>query len=74
MVPLRDIQAAASAGRMCAHEHTHGPSSRAVKELLRRAADAFPGGGHTLGSDEVPSSYIPDPNAPSDPTSPTSSR
>lgn len=26
----------------------------------------FTGGGHTLGSDEVPSEYIPDPDAPSD--------
>jgi UBX domain-containing protein 1 len=25
---------------------------------------AFSGGGHTLGSDEVDSTYIPDPNAP----------
>jgi UBX domain-containing protein 1 len=47
-----------------------------VKNLLRRAAEAgppsdaaqqgssaFSGGGHRLGSDEVESSYIPDPNA-----------
>ncbi|KAJ7769357.1 hypothetical protein B0H16DRAFT_1452559 [Mycena metata] len=88
MVPLRDIQAAASAGRMCAHvdedgeeeeEHTHGPSSRAVKELLRRAAEtsacraaltpsasqssAFPGGGHTLLR-RGPQQLHPRPNAP----------
>jgi len=47
-----------------------------VRDLLRRAAEAgpppaapersshvFSGGGHTLGSDEVESTYIPDPNA-----------
>ncbi|KAJ7769377.1 hypothetical protein B0H16DRAFT_1715842 [Mycena metata] len=62
-----------------------GLSTRAARELLRRAAEsnlrlarrlalaspsaspAFSGGGHTLGSDEVPSTYIPDPNAPEDP-------
>ncbi|KAF5347729.1 hypothetical protein D9756_010227 [Leucocoprinus leucothites] len=53
-----------------------------VRELLRRAAEGggaapqepqssggfrvFSGGGHTLGSDEVDSSYIPDPNAPAE--------
>ncbi|KAF7760839.1 hypothetical protein Agabi119p4_10248 [Agaricus bisporus var. burnettii] len=51
-----------------------------VRELLRRAAErspsdaeepstsggfsVFSGGGHTLGSDDVPSTYIADPNAP----------
>ncbi|KAJ7032813.1 hypothetical protein C8F04DRAFT_1040214 [Mycena alexandri] len=62
-----------------------GPSSQAVRQLLRRAAEtsasraalartapgqstAFSGGGHTLGSDEVESTYIPDPNAPADPS------
>lgn len=49
-----------------------------VRELLRRAAEGgaapqeprstggfrvFSGGGHTLGSDEVPSTYVADPNA-----------
>jgi len=47
-----------------------------IREILRRAAEAGPpptvtaavstvfrGGGHTLGSDEVESTYIPDPNA-----------
>ncbi|KXN82359.1 UBX domain-containing protein 1 [Leucoagaricus sp. SymC.cos] len=51
-----------------------------VQELLRRAAESgaapreerttgfrvFSGGGHTLGSDEVASSYVPDPNAQTD--------
>ncbi|KAJ6449431.1 hypothetical protein C8R47DRAFT_1171630 [Mycena vitilis] len=54
------------------------PGGEIVQELLRRAAEtgarpaplepaagsAFIGGGHTLGSDEVESTYIPDPNAP----------
>lgn len=46
-----------------------------VRQILRRAAqaprpeeplprNAFFGPGHTLGSDEVPSSFIPDPNSP----------
>jgi UBX domain-containing protein 1 len=54
------------------------PGGNVVKNLLRRAAEAgppasaipstsraFSGGGHTLGSDEVESSFIPDPDAPS---------
>ncbi|PFH49148.1 hypothetical protein AMATHDRAFT_5121 [Amanita thiersii Skay4041] len=55
------------------------PGGDMVRELLRRAAESSPtsgppssthrsttftGGGHTLGSDDVPSTYIPDPNAP----------
>jgi len=54
------------------------PGGDAVQDILRRAAEAGPppvavgettrssffGGGHTLGSDEVESAYIPDPNAP----------
>ncbi|KAG6887996.1 hypothetical protein C0995_011101 [Termitomyces sp. Mi166 len=51
------------------------PGGDLVQDLLRRAAEANPardassrsgafhGGGHTLGSDEVESTYIPDPNA-----------
>ncbi|KAF8953673.1 hypothetical protein BDZ97DRAFT_1871242 [Flammula alnicola] len=52
------------------------PGGNMVRDLLRRAAQAgppvetparpsgaFTGGGHTLGSDEVESSYIPDPSA-----------
>ncbi|ESK91829.1 p47 protein isoform c [Moniliophthora roreri MCA 2997] len=50
------------------------PGGNMVRDLLRRAAErgpppertqagAFAGGGHTLGSDEVESSFIPDPNA-----------
>ncbi|KAF8152265.1 hypothetical protein B0H34DRAFT_724522 [Crassisporium funariophilum] len=52
------------------------PGGDMVRDLLRRAAQAgapeaaparpsgaFGGGGHTLGSDEVESSYIPDPTA-----------
>ncbi|KDQ58127.1 hypothetical protein JAAARDRAFT_34938 [Jaapia argillacea MUCL 33604] len=55
------------------------PGGDLVRNLLRRAAEAgpppgmanpgaaqhgiFAGGGHTLGSDEVESTYIPDPNA-----------
>lgn len=55
------------------------PGGEAVQDILRRAAEAGPppvaigegrrnvfhGGGHTLGSDDVESTYIPDPNAPS---------
>ncbi|KAJ7186541.1 hypothetical protein C8R46DRAFT_980802, partial [Mycena filopes] len=54
-----------------------GPSGGLVRQLLRRAAEcassssgggagsiAFTGGGHTLGSDEIASTYIPDPTAP----------
>ncbi|GBE88893.1 UBX domain-containing protein [Sparassis crispa] len=56
------------------------PGGDIVRDLLRRAAEAgpppevesgphvhssvFTGGGHTLGSDEVESVYVPDPNAP----------
>ncbi|KAJ7910553.1 hypothetical protein B0H13DRAFT_1714283 [Mycena leptocephala] len=53
------------------------PGGEIVRDLLRRAAEAgaatplaargsgpFSGGGHTLGSDEVPSTYVPDPNDP----------
>ncbi|KAF9466781.1 hypothetical protein BDZ94DRAFT_1306004 [Collybia nuda] len=56
------------------------PGGNLVRDLLRRAAErgpppeaatsqsnAFLGGGHTLGSDDVPSAFIPDPNAPTDP-------
>ncbi|KAJ3488583.1 hypothetical protein NLI96_g2731 [Meripilus lineatus] len=52
------------------------PGGNLVRDLLRRAAEsgpptgpapprstAFSGGGHTLGSDEVESTYVPDPNA-----------
>ncbi|KAI0808279.1 hypothetical protein C8Q74DRAFT_1232451 [Fomes fomentarius] len=54
------------------------PGGNLVRDLLRRAAEAGPptepgtsaprartfvGGGHILGSDEVESSYVPDPNA-----------
>ncbi|KJA16623.1 hypothetical protein HYPSUDRAFT_193049 [Hypholoma sublateritium FD-334 SS-4] len=52
------------------------PGGNMVRDLLRRAAQAgpaletptrrsgaFSGGGHTLGSDEVDSSFIPDPSA-----------
>jgi len=56
------------------------PGGHVVRDLLRRAAEAgpppgapgpaapgsnfFSGGGHVLGSDEVESSYVPDPDAP----------
>ncbi|KAJ7112976.1 hypothetical protein C8R44DRAFT_710777 [Mycena epipterygia] len=54
------------------------PGGDIVRDLLRRAAEtgaapaplapargtAFIGGGHTLGSDEVESAFIPDPHAP----------
>jgi len=52
------------------------PGGDMVRDLLRRAAEAgpppgppvrsniFTGGGHRLGSDEEPSAYIPDPDAP----------
>ncbi|KAH7925749.1 SEP-domain-containing protein [Leucogyrophana mollusca] len=54
------------------------PGGNMVRDILRRAAEAgpppvpqgtapsgsfFTGGGHTLGSDEVESTFIPDPNA-----------
>ncbi|KAJ7769368.1 SEP-domain-containing protein [Mycena metata] len=43
-------------------------ASRAALALASPStSSAFSGGGHTLGSDEVPSTYIPDPNAPEDP-------
>ncbi|KAJ7668910.1 hypothetical protein B0H17DRAFT_989958 [Mycena rosella] len=58
-----------------------GPSGHlpVVRDLLRRAAEtgaaptplartgAFSGSGHTLGSDDVPSAFVPDPTAPVDP-------
>ncbi|KAJ7479827.1 hypothetical protein FB451DRAFT_165180 [Mycena latifolia] len=54
-----------------------GPGGHMVRDLLRRAAEtgaapaplapargtAFSGGGHTLGSDDVDSAFIPDPHA-----------
>lgn len=57
------------------------PGGDLVRDLLRRAAEAGPptetsgpsrsstfrGGGHTLGSDEVESQFIPDPSAPAEP-------
>jgi len=57
------------------------PGGDLVRDLLRRAAEAGPppevsgpsrssafrGGGHTLGSDEVDSQYIPDPTAVAEP-------
>ncbi|KAJ6629896.1 hypothetical protein B0H10DRAFT_1985755 [Mycena sp. CBHHK59/15] len=63
------------------------PGGDMVRDLLRRAAEtsrapaplvpargsAFFGGGHTLGSDEVESAYIPDPNA-SDPSTAPATR
>ncbi|KAG1745085.1 uncharacterized protein EDB91DRAFT_1122372 [Suillus paluster] len=52
------------------------PGGRLVREILKQAAEAgmapppearragpFSGAGHTLGSDEVESAYVPDPNA-----------
>ncbi|KAG7087352.1 hypothetical protein E1B28_013327 [Marasmius oreades] len=51
------------------------PGGNVVRDLLRRAAErgpppeqrprttAFSGGGHTLGSDDVQSSFVPDPNS-----------
>jgi len=39
-------------------------------ELERTSrSSAFSGGGYTLGSDEVESTYVPDPNGPADPGS-----
>ncbi|KAG8697581.1 hypothetical protein FRC09_007771, partial [Ceratobasidium sp. 395] len=40
-------------------------SSSAAPETREPSSNVFSGGGHTLGSDEVESTYIPDPNAPS---------
>jgi len=58
-------------------ERPGGPpgANNVVRDILRRAAQAprseepaprsaFSGSGHTLGSDEVPSSFVPDPNSP----------
>lgn len=56
------------------------PGGRLVRDILRQAAEGgvgplpgarkaagpFSGGGHTLGSDEVESSYVPDPTAEDD--------
>ncbi|KAJ7210997.1 SEP-domain-containing protein [Mycena rebaudengoi] len=63
------------------------PGGDLVRDLLRRAAEAgvapaqlgplpgaaFSGGGHTLGSDDVDSAYVPDPNA-IDPTTAPATR
>ncbi|KAJ7487270.1 hypothetical protein B0H11DRAFT_1861078 [Mycena galericulata] len=65
-----------------------GPGGDIVRDLLRRAAEAgaaptalqpagggaFAGGGHTLGSDEVESTFIPDPTARDPATAPVSRR
>jgi len=66
------------------------PGGDMVRDLLRRAAEAgpppdsengvtsrsgaFSGAGHTLGSDEVPSTLVPDPNAAPDPAEETAIR
>ncbi|KAF5367303.1 hypothetical protein D9757_010083 [Collybiopsis confluens] len=62
------------------------PGGNMVRDLLRRAAEAgpppvaesgsrfFTGGGHKLGSDEVESAYVPDPNAPQSQEEPTTIR
>ncbi|KAG2148891.1 hypothetical protein DEU56DRAFT_782703 [Suillus clintonianus] len=56
------------------------PGARIIRDILRQAAEGgaapppdarraagpFSGGGHTLGSDEVESAYVPDPNAEDD--------
>lgn len=36
----------------------------AATPLAARGSGPFSGGGHTLGSDDVPSTYVPDPNDP----------
>ncbi|KAF8905414.1 hypothetical protein CPB85DRAFT_1315495 [Mucidula mucida] len=71
------------------HARGNVPGGNMVRDLLRRAAEAgpalppatgssragaFAGGGHTLGSDDIESSYIPDPNAPEDPEQETAIR
>ncbi|KAF9022813.1 SEP-domain-containing protein [Hymenopellis radicata] len=71
------------------HGRGNVPGGNMVRDLLRRAAEAgpalppasgssgsgaFAGGGHTLGSDDIESSYIPDPNAPEDPEQETAIR
>ncbi|CCM00209.1 uncharacterized protein FIBRA_02237 [Fibroporia radiculosa] len=65
------------------------PGGNLVRDLLRRAAEAgppssatsdsvrstvFSGGGHTLGSDEVESQFIPDPSVPAGPEEETAIR
>ncbi|KAI0919984.1 hypothetical protein AcV5_001914 [Taiwanofungus camphoratus] len=65
------------------------PGGNLVRDLLRRAAEAgpppgspsgptrslaFSGGGHTLGSDEVDSAYVPDPSVPAEPEEETAIR
>ncbi|KAJ7717368.1 hypothetical protein DFH07DRAFT_907329 [Mycena maculata] len=68
----------AGRGRGGGRRREDGPGGEIVRDLLRRAAETgaspqahpsagasvFGGGGHTLGSDEVDSTFIPDPNAP----------
>ncbi|KAJ7769374.1 hypothetical protein B0H16DRAFT_1517656 [Mycena metata] len=75
MVTLRDMQAAASAAGQAGREllrcATETSACRAALAPSASQSSAFPGGSHTLGSDEVPSSYIPDPNALSDLIFPT---
>ncbi len=53
-------------------EHRAGPALPPATGSSR--AGAFAGGGHTLGSDDIESSYIPDPNAPEDPEQETAIR
>ncbi|KAJ7078449.1 hypothetical protein B0H15DRAFT_804859 [Mycena belliarum] len=65
-----------------------GPGGSMVRDLLRRAAEtgaapaplapargtAFIGGGHTLGSDDIASTFIPDPRAADPDTAPATRR
>ncbi|CAE6362367.1 unnamed protein product [Rhizoctonia solani] len=46
---------------------TEGSSANAPAASEEPRSTTFSGGGHTLGSDEVESTYIPDPNGPSKP-------
>jgi hypothetical protein len=43
---------------------TRRPPSDAEEPSTSTGFSVFSGGGHTLGSDDVPSTYIADPNAP----------
>ena len=44
-------------------DHDRTATARASPLTAQEQLNAFRGGGHTLGSDEVESSFVPDPDA-----------
>lgn len=51
-----------------------GPAEPELERPGGQGSSVFSGGGYTLGSDEIESTYVPDPNEPSNPTEETAIR